>query len=208
MPHAERLTPESEDRCREIPSPLAGRPNGPHTAFCAIAARLARARWRRQPGRAPAARRRLGDRGASALELALLGPPFMLLVLMIFEIGFQLTVSAALEAGVHQAGRRSIVDAGVSSTTVRATALKTAILAASGGLLEEGRLTVTPVSFDHVASTGAEAKASAGSAALKRNTRYELTYVQPLLTGNLAETALNKAVITHKSTVVVVDEPL
>ena len=132
----------------------------------------------------------------------------MLLVFMIFEIGFQLTVGAALEFGVHRAGRRSIIDAGVSSTAARASALKTAVLAASGGLLEGDRLTVTSVSFDHVASTGVEAKANAGSATLKSNVRYDLTYTQPLLTGNLAEAALNNSVITHRSTVVVVDEPL
>lgn len=139
------------------------------------------------------------------MELGLLGPPFLLLVFMMFEIGFQLTVSAALEFGVHQAGRRSMVETDTSNTTARASALKAAVLAASGGLLEGARLTVTPVNFDHVASTGAEARA--GSAPLKRNMRYDLTYDQPLLTGSLAETALNSSVFTHKSTVVVVDEP-
>ena len=132
----------------------------------------------------------------------------MLLVFMIFEIGFQLTVGAALEYGVHRAGRLSIIEASASASGMaRASTLKTAVLAATGGLLQEARLTVTPLSFDHVASMGAEAQANVGPNASKKIMRYELTYTQPLLTGSLAEVALNSSELTHSSTVVVVDEP-
>lgn len=96
-------------------------------------------------------RRRLGRRGTSAIESAILAPAFLLLALGTIEIGMQGTVPAALSIGTRVASRlgspgtigASGANGTVATDAARQTATRDAVLSASGGLLQDGRLTVT-----------------------------------------------------------------
>ena len=170
---------ESRDRCQAARRPVAG------------AVRPARIMGR--------AFRRHGDRGTAAREMALVGPAFLLMVLMLFEFGFQAAIAAALDHGAVRAGRMGITGAITANGPVeekreaREAALRTAVLAAGGGLLNDDRLVMT---YGTVRGPG-------GAGEL---VHYNLTYTQPLLTGSLAAAVLQRTELTHTSKVTVVNE--
>jgi Flp pilus assembly protein TadG len=66
----------------------------------------------------------LGDRrGATAIELALLGVPFVFLVLAIFELAVLLLVAGNLDTATSNAARQSGMAAGVATADGVATAI-------------------------------------------------------------------------------------
>ena len=168
-------------------------------------------------------RRPLGRRGTSALEFAFLAPVFLLMALGVIEVGLQGAVSAALNIGARSASRLGITggvgasgtNGAVASDSARVSAVKSAVLTASGGLLQDGRLTVTQQTFNTIADAAAGQNAASGPGGAGRFVRYTLTYLQPtfagdwnkILSGLFHTSASIPATFTHTSTILVTNEP-
>ena len=151
------------------------------------------------------------EQGTTALELALCAPLLILFVLLVFEAGLQATVAAALDFGARRAGRLGITGAitangPVATDAERRAALRAAVLSASGTLLVDGRLTLSQASYGTMAGAAAGKNAITGPGGAGQVVRYDLTYVQPLLTGSLAASVLQRTEFVHTSSIVVVNE--
>ncbi len=168
-------------------------------------------------------RRRMGQRGSSAIEFAVLAPVFLLMALGVIEIGMQGAVSAALDIGTRSASRlgstgtigASGVNGAVASDASRQTAIRSAVISASGGLLQDSRLTITQQAYSTVADAAAGQNAASGPGGSGRFVRYTLTYQQPsyagdwsqILTSLFGSSSAIPAVFVHTSTVLVTNEP-
>lgn len=153
---------------------------------------------------------RLGRRGVAAIEFALLMPALMAVLLMCIEFGWQLAVGAALDYGAQRAARLGTVGSAVAngataSDGARKLAIRGVVLSTTGGVLQDSRLgEVTTQSF---AGFSTASGGTNGPGAGKQVVQYQLSYVQPFLTGSLAETMTGRKSITHTSTVVLANEP-
>lgn len=157
------------------------------------------------------ARRRRHDAGNSGLELALLGPLLVTVLLMVFEVGYQCAVAAALDYGAQRAARIGITGAStangpVASNGQRQTAIRNAVLNFAGGLLQDPQFTLTQSSFGSFAAASANLGPSSGPGAAGQVVRYDLTYVQPLLTGPFAASLFGRTEFVHSTTLTVVNE--
>lgn len=66
-------------------------------------------------------RRLIGDRsGAAALEFALIGLPFIMLLLGLIEVGRALHIRTALDAAADRAQRAILIDPAASAETIEA----------------------------------------------------------------------------------------
>lgn len=167
--------------------------------------------WCRQPRAARSAARgsRLGRRGSSTVEFALVSTLFMSLLLLTMEVCYDLAVGAALDHGAHVAGRfgttGATTAAGMSGTD-RATTLRDLVVQGSGNLLRPERLQMTVSSYPNIAAAVAGTGGSSGPGTAGQVVMYTLTYSQPYLTPMAAVLAGNDALI-HTSSVVVLNEP-
>lgn len=168
-------------------------------------------------------RRRMGQQGSSALEFAIVAPAFLVIALGIIEIGMQGAVSAALNIGTRSASRlgstgtvgASGTNGAVATDAARQTAIRSAVLSASGGLLQDARLTVTQQAYETVANAAAGQNAASGPGGAGRFVRYTLTYQQPSCAGDwskifmglLGTSSALPAVFVHTSTILVTNEP-
>lgn len=158
------------------------------------------------PGRRPR-----HDGGNSALEMALLGPLLVTVLLMVFEVGYQCAVAAALDYGAQRAARIGITGGATgngppATSGQRQTAIRTAVLNFAGGLLADPKLTVTQSSFGSFAAASANLAPSSGPGSAGQVVRYDLTYVQPLLTGPFAASIFGRTEFIHSTSLTVVNE--
>ena len=155
---------------------------------------------------------RIGTRAVTAIEFAFLAPIVIILLSMVVEVGIQSTVAAALDYGARRASRLGITGAlipngPVASDSAREAAVRQAVLSATGGLLVDSRLTITQSSFASVAAASSGTGAVSGPGGSGQVVRYDLSYVQPLIIGNLFATLLHRTEFNHRSTVLVINEP-
>jgi Flp pilus assembly protein TadG len=142
-----------------------------------------------------------GDRrGTTALEFALVGPAFVLLLLLVVETAWQLTIDMALNIGVI-AGSRSAIT-GADYNTVLST-----IVSTSGGILKQANLALTTNAYASPASfaSGGSAAASTGTGSSGQLVTYTATYTQAFLTP-LPAAILGCGAITHTAMMIVQNE--
>jgi Flp pilus assembly protein TadG len=150
-------------------------------------------------------------RGATALEFALVAFPFLILVIGIIEISWQLTAAAALDRGVLIASRFGTTGGATRpgeppTITCRSQTIPWLITNATGGLLNPARLTVSTASYGNVSGlSGGVPVAGAGSGG--QVVTYVITYEQPYLTGAWLHFVGGSASIVHQATIVVKNEP-
>ena len=141
----------------------------------------------------------------------MLGPLLVTLVLMVFEVGYQGAVAAALDYAAQRAARLGITGAvsangPVASDAQRTAAIRSTILNFGLGLLTDAQLTVTESSFSSVAAASANSSGVTSPGSGGQVVRYDLSYAQPLLTGSFAATLLNRTQFVHTTSLLVVNE--
>lgn len=156
--------------------------------------------------------RRSSRAGTTAVEMALITPLVLMLTVTVLELGWQMCVAAALDYGARRAARvgmtgTAVGNGPIATDTVRQSAIRSAILTSTGGLLVDGRLTVGMASFNSIAAAGAAITGGSDPGGAGQVVRYSLQYTEPLLTGSLASALLNRTQFVHTSTVMVINEP-
>lgn len=157
---------------------------------------------------------RRDQRGTTALEFALVGPVFIIMLLMAFEFAFQLAVDLALSYGAGAAARYAITGAvtGTSGTqgnnNINNTTIRNIIVSSTGGLLDPSRVMVSATSYSNPSSYAAgSGKTSGSNGSSGSMVVYSITYAQPFLTGLPALVKSGTTSITHQATVIVQNEP-
>ena len=152
--------------------------------------------------------------GTTALEFAIIGPIFFVVLLMIFEFAVQLAVDLALNFGTASAARYAITGAvtGTSgsqgSNATNDAAIRNVIVSSTGGLLASSRVMVTASSYASPASYAAGTSGVSGSNGSSGSiVVYSVTYNQPFLTGLPALVGSTTTSIVHHATVIVQNEP-
>ena len=166
--------------------------------------------------------RRLGRdrRAATAVEFAIVGPAFLLVLLAVFDFAYQLAVDLALNYGTTAAARYASTGAvqgtagANGSNATNNSAISTYIANSTGGFLNASLINVTATSYgspsSYVAGTGASSGSNGSSSSI---VVYTVTYPQPFLTGlpglmaALFHSSSLSGGITHTATVVVQNEP-
>ena len=94
-------------------------------------------------------RRFIGDRaGAAAVEFALIGLPFVLLLLGLIEFGRGLHIRTALDAAADRAQRTILIDPTASPETIEAE-IRSAFLAGPPGLVTVTYASETAAGIDY-----------------------------------------------------------
>jgi Flp pilus assembly protein TadG len=149
--------------------------------------------------------------GTTALEFAFVAIPFMVLLVGIIELAWQLTTAAALDAATLRAARFGITGQATlpgepAQDTCRSQTIKWVITASTGGFLSPTRVNVTTGAYGNASGlSGATTDSSAGIGG--QIVTYQVTYTQPFLTGAWVSLIGGPAAITHQATVVVKNEP-
>jgi Flp pilus assembly protein TadG len=161
------------------------------------------------------------DRGATtALEFAFVAPVFIVMLLMVFEFGFQLAVDLALNFGTTSAARYASTGAVTGTVGTNGSngtndaAIRSVIVSSTGGWLNPSRFVISATSYgnpaNYVAGTGGASGSNGSSGSV---VVYSITYNQPFLTGlpalvaRLASPSPIGTSIAHHTTVVVQNEP-
>lgn len=144
-------------------------------------------------------------RGATALEFAAVGPASILLLFIIIETAWQLTVDLALNIGVMAGSRYAVTGAGYTAGTRDSTILST-ITSTSGGILIPANLSLTSKAYASPLSYGAGGSTIASTGSSRQLVIYTVSYQQTFFTG-LAATVLGYSSITHTATLIVQNEP-
>jgi len=173
-------------------------------------------------------RRRLGERGTTAVEFAILAPLFLLISIGVIELGMQGAVSVALNLGARNASRLGTtgtigavgVNGALASDAARQDAVRSKVLEPTGGFLVDGNLTVTQTAFSKVVDLPSTAYPNGqngitGPGAAGRFVQYTFTYLQPTYSGDLIAfltayfggTSAFPKVFVHTSTILVTNEP-
>ena len=146
-----------------------------------------------------------GDRrGTTALEFALIGPVFILLLFLMIETAWQLAVDLALNIGAIAGSRYAVTGAGLAAGTRDSTILST-IASASGGILNPANLTLTTQAYGSPASYASGGSAAASTGSSGQLVVYTVTYTQSFLTP-LPATILGYGSITHTAKLIVQNE--
>ena len=155
----------------------------------------------------------MDSRGTTALEFAMLAPILFLIVAGVIEISAQATVAAALDFGARRASRMGVTGSidgtgTMASDQMRTEALKSTVLSSSGGILTDDRLQLSQSSYGTAADVSAGKNVTAGPGKAGQLVRYELIYIQPLLSySEFGVSWFPLTQFTHKSTVLVKNEP-
>ena len=169
-------------------------------------------------------RRRMGQRGSSVLEFAVLAPVFLLMALGVIEIGMQGAVHVALDISARNASRlgstgtigASGTNGAVATDADRQTAMRNLIIiSATGKLLNSGNLTITQQAYNTAADATAGQNAVSGPGGAGRFVRYTLTYLQPTYAGDWSQILMRlfgsssalPTTFVHTSTILVTNEP-
>ncbi len=152
--------------------------------------------------------------GTTALEFAIIGPVFIVVVLMVFDFAVQLAVDLALNYGTAAAARYAITGAvtgtngSKGSNDTNDAAIRSIIVSSTGGLLVSSRVVITATSYSGPASYAAgTGQVSGSNGASGSVVVYSVTYDQPFLTALPAMVASTGTSIVHHATVIVQNEP-
>lgn len=149
--------------------------------------------------------------GTTALEFALVGPVFIALMFFVIEAGWQLTVNLALHIGAAEGSRYAVTGAGLLDGT-RDGAVRTKILAASGGILKAEHLGLGVQAYSDAAGLVSGSGGTASAGASGEFVEYRATYTQGFITPAAALFRLLAGrditpSITHTANLVAQNEP-
>lgn len=155
---------------------------------------------------------RMDSRGTTALEFAFLAPVLFLIVAAVIEVGAQATVAAALDFGARRASRMGITGSvdgtgTVASDQARAEAVRNRVLSSTRGILTDAHLSISQSSYGTIGDVAAGKSTSALPGEGRQLVRYELSYIQPLVTGFLSSPLFTQTHFTHNSMILVKNEP-
>lgn len=153
---------------------------------------------------------RRGSPGAVALEFAIVGSALVTMFLLALEVGWQVAIDAALNAGARAASRfgstGTTVAAGITpAPTDRNASIEQLTIVTSGGLLLPSRLQINEMSYASFAALSSGA-GTAGPGDASQVVRYSFTYTQPYLTP-IAAAITGQSQIVHSVTITVLNEP-
>ena len=139
------------------------------------------------------------------LEFAIVGPLFIILLLLVIETAVQLAVNLALNAGVMVGSRYAITGAGSDAT--RYEVVRNKMLSNSGGLLNEANLkSIGTTVYANPTKHGSEGSTTALTGAAGQIVFYRVEYTQRFLT-SVPQMLLGYNSITHKADLFVQNEP-
>ena len=154
--------------------------------------------------------RRLSS-GAATLEFAIVGLVFITLVMLCMEVGYQMAIDAALNAGARAASRFGSTGATVApkltpAPTNRSDSIWQIVLQYSGGLLQISRLQISEQAYADFATLAGGRGGTPGAGGGGEVVQYTYTYTQPYLTPFAAALAGQSQVI-HSVRLTVINEP-
>jgi Flp pilus assembly protein TadG len=148
-------------------------------------------------------------RGSAAVEFAFIMPAFLVLLVSVTEVCWQLTIAASLDRAVNRASRFGITGQATQAATpvgvtCRSATIPWIVQHYTGRLLNVSRLTVTTGAHNSASTMNAAPTAGAGGAG--QVVTYTVTYTEPFLTGVWINMLGGPAEIVHRATVVVKNE--
>ena len=151
----------------------------------------------------------LDSKGMVAVEFALTASIFMTLMLLTFEVCYDLAVGAALDYGTWSASRfgttGSLTASGLT-TTDRSSSIQAIIVENGGSLLSSTHLQVSQSAYTNFNTAMAASNGATGAGTSSQVVTYTITYTQPYLTP-IAAVLAGSANLIHTSTAVVLNEP-
>jgi Flp pilus assembly protein TadG len=167
-----------------------------------------------QQGKATDSKRRgigapRGRRGSSAAEFAFIMPAFLVLLVGVTEVCWQLTIAASLDRATIRASRFGITGQATQSgtpegITCRSQTIPWIVQHYTGRLLNVSRLNVTTGAHNSASAMSGAATPGAGGAS--QVVTYSITYTEPFLTGVWINMLGGPPEIVHRATVVVKNE--
>lgn len=146
---------------------------------------------------------RLGNRGAYALEFALLTPVFLTLITMTMEIAWQLAIGAGLDHGTRVAARWAATGQTAPSGLTSSQYVARVVAQSSGMPIVATNLTVTTESF---ASIGSMTVATPGLGNAGEIVRYRIVYQSTALTP-VGRSLVPNGLFRHSTSVIARNEP-
>ena len=150
--------------------------------------------------------RGLGRRGGAVLEFALVGPVVITLLVGLLELGLQLMTGAMLDYGVRMAARWGVTGRATPDGSSREAYIRSQILAATGGFLKTGQLSVTLTAYSSWANAMARTGATGGPGGSGAVVSYSVSYAQPVMTPP-AVALLGRREFRHTDVLMVKNEP-
>jgi Flp pilus assembly protein TadG len=153
---------------------------------------------------------RRSTEGAAALEFAIVALAFIALLMLALEVGWQMAIEAALNAGARSASRfgttGAVVAPGITpAPTDRNSSIAQIVISTSGGLLQPSRLQISEKTYpDFAAIAGGAGTPGPGGAS--EVVQYTFEYAQPYLTP-VAAAISGQSQFIHRVSVTVLNEP-
>jgi len=143
------------------------------------------------------------------MEFAAIGLAFVFSVVGVLEIGWQITVSSALDSAAQRAGRFGVTGqqtrTGAPATiSCRSDTIRWMVSSTAGGILRPERLTVTTAAFGSASGLGGASTPGAGVGG--QVVTYSLRYEEPFLTGLWLQLVGGPDRIVHQASLVVKNE--
>lgn len=145
-------------------------------------------------------------RGASAVEHAILLPVFFLLVMLVIETSWQITVAAGLDQGARRGTRWVSLGIAAPEGMTRQERMAEIVLAATGLPLDAARLTITPMAFPNHSALAVPGAGVPGLGGPDQVVRYVVEYRSSLLVP-MVQRLLALDLLTYRSVFVVQNEP-
>ena len=152
-------------------------------------------------------RRFVADRrGVGGVEFAIIGGTFFTLLLLAFEMAWQMALAAGLDQGARQAARWVATGAAPPLGITREAEVLRRISQSSGLPIDITRLTVATDSFTTLGTINTPIAATPGIGNAEAIVRYRVTYRAPALTP-AARLLLPLGEVSHGFTVLARNEP-
>lgn len=149
------------------------------------------------------------QRGATAIEFALVANVFLMLVFLMLEASWMMTVEMAMNDATQAASRLGSLGT-LPATGTRENSIKDAMVKRAAGLLTSSNLTVTMQSYGGAYNYGHHATNAAqtsGAGSSRQLVQYVVAYAQPLLTPFASMVLGGQTSFTHNTTIMVQNEP-
>lgn len=145
------------------------------------------------------------QRATTALEFGMVGPIFIIMIILMIETAWQLSVEMALNIGVIAGSRYSITGAGYNNGT-RDSAITNALLSISGGILNKDNLSYTSQAYTSPATYASGGTFTSSNGSSGQIVLYKVSYKQQFFT-SVPPMILGYNSINHTVTVVAKNEP-
>ena len=137
--------------------------------------------------------------------MAIVAPVYFLLLMLMFEVGYQLLIDLALNIAVAAGSRYGITGQGYSAGTRDGGILNTGV-AITAGLINPSNLTFSVASYSTPASYASGGSATASTGQSSQVVLYTCYYKAYFFTG-FATSIMHAQYLTHTATFLVQNEP-